>query len=238
MPVARPQSQRTPKSDPVIAEGKRYTEAQEEFLSKLPPELAQQCRDAFCNITSRAYNSTAAERGLLEENGLNEYPVILMILNVPANDGQRIGTLIDLPSDTNYITHRAASKLNLRSEDVTLVVYGVAGMKVSVATKRYLLKIRVNTPRGTLKSHQLICYGLDKIEEVHRHVPAVKVTEDLPGCSPQRTHKTKRNQLLISHKEGQLVPQKVRSVGDLVLWDGLLGKTIGGTHPDLFEEVT
>lgn len=27
-------------------------------------------------------------------------------------------------------------------------------------------------------------------------------------------------------------------MGDLVLWDGPLGKTIGGTHPNLFEEVT
>lgn len=94
-----------------------------------------------------------------------------------ANDknGQRIGTLIDLASDTNYITHKAASKLNLRSEDVILVVNGVGGMQVSVETKHYLLKIHVNTPRGTLKSHQLICYGLDKIVEVHKHVPATKL---------------------------------------------------------------
>lgn len=237
-PVASPQSQRTPKSGSVRAEGKRYTEAQEEFLSKLPPELAQQCRDAFCNITSRAYSSTAAERGLLEENGLNEYPVILMLLNVTANDGQRIGTLIDLASDTNYITHRAASKLNLRSEDVILVVYGIGGMKVSVATKRYLLKIRVNTPRGTLKSHQLICYGLDKIADVHRHVPAVKLQKIFLDVPLKELTRPREIQLLISHKEGQLVPQKVCSVGDLVLWDGPLGKTIGGMHPDLFEEVT
>lgn len=147
--AARPQSQRTPKSGPVRAEGKRYTEAQEEFLSKLPPELAQQCRDTFCNVVSRVYNTAAAERGLLEENGLSEHPVILMLLDVTANDGQRIGTLIDLASDTNYITHRAALRLNLRNEDVTLVVHGIGGMKVSVATKRYLLKIRVNTPRGS-----------------------------------------------------------------------------------------
>lgn len=237
-PVARPQSQRTPKPGPVRAEGKRYTEAQEEFLSKLPPELVQQCRDAFCNVTSMAYNSTAAERGLLEENGLKEYPVILMLLDVTANDGQRIGTLIDLASDTNYITHRAASKLNLRGEDMTLVVYGVGGMKVSVTTKRYLLKIRINTPRGTLKSHQLICYGLDKIAEVHRHVPAIKLQRIFPDVPLKDLARPKEIQLLISHKEGQLVPQKVCSVGDLVLWDGPLGKTIGGTHPDLFEEVT
>ncbi|XP_058503794.1 uncharacterized protein LOC131471311 [Solea solea] len=237
-PVARSQLQRTPKSSPVRAEGKRYTETQEKFLSKLTPELAQQCQDAFCNIASRAYNSTAAERGLLEENFLSEYPVILMLLDVTANDGQKIGTLIDLASDTNYITHKAASKLNLRNEDVTLVVYGVGGMKVSVATKRYLLRIRVSTPRGTLKSHQLICYGLDTIAEVHRHVPAAKLQKIFPDVALQDLARPREIQLLISHKEGKLVPQKVCSVGDLVLWDGPLGKTVGGTHPDLFEKVT
>ncbi|KAJ8004259.1 hypothetical protein DPEC_G00156950 [Dallia pectoralis] len=61
-----------PKSGPVRAEGRRYTEAQEEFLSKRPPKLAQQGRDDFCNIASQAYNSTAAKRGLLEEIGLHE----------------------------------------------------------------------------------------------------------------------------------------------------------------------
>ncbi|XP_060783164.1 uncharacterized protein LOC132890373 [Neoarius graeffei] len=237
-PVTRPQSQRTPKFSPVRAEGRRLTDTQEQFLSKLTPELAQQCRDAFCNIASRAFNSSAAERGLLDEHCLTEYPVILMLLNVTANDGQSVGTLIDLAADTNYITHKAASKLNLRSEDVTLEVHGIGGMKVSVATKRYLLKIRVSTPRGTLKVHQLICYGLDKIAEVHRHVPVKKLQKIFSDISLEDLARPKEIQLLISHKEGQLVPQKVRSVGDLVLWDGPLGKTIGGTHPDLFEEVT
>lgn len=33
------------------------------------------------------------------------------------------------------------------------------------------------------------------------------------------------------------MPQRIRVVRDLVLWDGPLGKTFGGTHPDLFEDV-
>ncbi|XP_070408825.1 uncharacterized protein [Nothobranchius furzeri] len=236
-PLPRPSSQ-GPKPVPGGAEGKRYTEVQEEFLSKLSPELAKQCREAFSNVTSRAFSSMASGKGLLEESGLKEYPVILMLLDVTANDGQRIGTLIDLASDTNYITHKAASKLNLRGEDVTLVVHGVGGMKVSVATKRYLLKVRVSTSRGTLKPHQLICYGLDTIAEVHKHVPPHKLKKIFPDVTLQDLIRPREIQLLISHKEGRLVPQKVRSIGDLVLWDGPLGKTVGGTHPDLFEEVT
>ena len=106
------------------------------------------------------------------ESGLQEFPVVMMLLEVTANASQKIGTLIDLASDTNYITHKAASKLNLRSGEITLVVHVVGGMQVHVETKRYLLKIRVETPRGTLQSHQLVCYRLDNIADVYKGVTA------------------------------------------------------------------
>ncbi|XP_062416584.1 uncharacterized protein LOC119218794 [Pungitius pungitius] len=220
------------KPSPGRGEGKHYTETQEEFLTGLAPDLAQRCRNVFCNSVSKAFSST------LTENGLDEFPVVMMILEVTANAGQKIGTLIDLASDTNYITHEAAGELNLRSEDVTLTVHGVGGMQVTVETKRYLLKIRVTTPRGTLRSHQLVCYGLDSIAEVHQHVLPKRLQKIFPDIPLHELIRPTKIKLLISHKEGQLVPQKVRSVGDLVLWDGPLGKTVGGSHPELFENVT
>lgn len=76
---------------------------------------------------------------MLDKHGLSELPVILMLMQVTANAGQKIGTLIDLASDTNYITHRAANRLGLRSEEVTLIMYGVGGMTMRVGTKRCLL---------------------------------------------------------------------------------------------------
>ncbi len=222
----------------VGGEGKRnYTEAQEEFLRKLSPELALQCRDVFCNTVSRTSHTSKSQSSLLPEYGLVEWPVIMMLLEVAANAGQKIGTLIDLASDTNYITHEAADRLNLRNEDITLVVHGVGGMKVLVKTKRYLLKIRVRTPKGTLKSHQLICYGLDNIADVHRHVTAKQLHKFFPDVPLGELVRPREIHLLISHKEGQLAPQKIRTVGDLVLWDGPLGKIVAGTHPDLFEEI-
>lgn len=71
--------------------------------------------------------------------------MIPMLLYNLANDRQRIGTLIDLVSDTNNITHKAANELNLRSEYVTLVVHSFKVMKVSVPSKHCILKIRVST---------------------------------------------------------------------------------------------
>lgn len=217
---------------------RNYTEAQEEFFRQLSPELVQQCRDAFCNTAVSTSHVAKSHSSLLAESGLAEWPVIMMLLEVTANAGQKIGTLIDLASDTNYITHKAAGWLNLRSEDITLVVHGVGGMKVFVKTKRYLLKILINTPRGTLKSHQLVCYGLDSIADIHRHVSAKKLQEFFPDIPLSDLARPREIQLLVSHKEGQLAPQKIRTVGDLVLWDGPMGKTVAGSHPGLFEEVT
>ncbi|XP_059209564.1 uncharacterized protein LOC131988465 [Centropristis striata] len=228
--------QKRSRIDPEEERGRRkYTEEQEEFFSKLSPELAWQCRDVFFNAASRVVRSVKDKTGLLEGNGLQELPVIMMLLEVTANAGQKIGTLIDLASDTNYITHRAASRLNLRSEEIKLVVHGVAGMKVHVETKRYLLKIRVKTPKGTLRPHNLVCYGLDSIADIHRHVTPKQLQKFFPDVPLEEVVRPKEINLLISHREGRLVPQTVKAVGDLVLWDGPLGKTVGGTHPKLFE---
>lgn len=57
-----------------------------------------------------------------------------------------------------------------------------------------------------------------------------------PEAELEDLKRTERFELL-SHREGRLAPQRVRVVGDLVLWDSPLGKTVGGAHPDLIEEV-
>ncbi|KAK7933141.1 hypothetical protein WMY93_004037 [Mugilogobius chulae] len=115
---------------------------------------------------------------------------------------------------------------------------GVGGMSTTLKTKRYLLKLRVKTAEGTVKAHQLVCYGLDHIADVHQHVSAQKLKIIFPDVPLHELQRPKEIQLLISHKEGQLAPQKLRTVGNLVLWDGPLGKTIGGTHPELFEKMS
>ncbi len=125
------------------------------------------------------------------DSSTHELPVILMLLKVTTNAGQKIGTLIDLASDTNYITHIAASRLKLQSEKITLVVHGVGGMVMKVKTKRYLLKVRVKTPRGTEKAHELICYGLDEIAKVHRVIKAQQLMKFFPRYQPGRSSQTR-----------------------------------------------
>ena len=104
------------KSGKISRSKSKLTEEQEEFLSELSPELAEWCRKAFTNKTVVGKN-TKDQSELLKSNGLAEIPVIIMLMEVTANAGQKIGTLVDLASDTNYIIHKAADRLRLKSEN-------------------------------------------------------------------------------------------------------------------------
>ena len=119
--------------------------------------MSERCRKTFTNKTSMTLD-TSGQSELLKSNGHSELPVIMLLLQVTANAGQKIGTPIDLASGTNYITHKAAGRLRLRSEKITLVVHGVGGMATVVSTRRYLLNVRVKTPRESriLHSNKLV----------------------------------------------------------------------------------
>lgn len=213
-----------------------FTEEQEKLISELTPDMAGKVRRAFSNMAAKS-QCTGRSLPVVMDSRTCELPVILMLLEVTTNAGQKIGTLIDLASDTNYITHVAAKRLKLQSENITLVVHGVGGMAMKVETKRYLLKVRVKTPRGTDRAHELICYGLDEIANVHRVIKAQQLKKFFPETNLEDLHRPEHVELLISHREGRLAPQRIKVVGDLVLWEGPLGKTVGGAHPDLCEVV-
>lgn len=110
-------------------------------------------------------------------------------------------------------------------------------MTIKVKTQRYLLKVRVKTPEGTARVHELVCYGLDEIAKVHQVIKPEKLKRFFPEVELKELERTEKVELLISHREGRLAPQRVKIIGDLVLWEGPLGKTVGGAHPDLFEEM-
>lgn len=213
-----------------------FTEEQEKLISELTPDMAERFRKAFTNTVAKLHCTGKNLPEAMDSNTC-ELQVILMLLEVSTNTGQKIGTLIDLASDTNYITHGAARRLNLRSEKIMLVVHGVGGMAMKVKTKRYLLKVRVKTPIGTVRAHELICYGLDEIAKVHRVIEPQQLKKFFPDTNLEDLHRPEHIELLISNREGRLAPQRVKVVGDLVLWESPLGMTVGGAHPDLCEEV-
>lgn len=205
------------------------TRKQEELLTMVTPELREEFRKAFSNKASTTICTAGGRQ--------TEYPVVMMLLEATTNSGQLIGTLIDLASDTNYITDSAAQRLGLIGESIKLIVHGVGGMTKTVATKRYSLRLRVKTTQGTIIEHKLLCYGLESIAEINQPVTPQQLNKIFPDVAAEEMVRPVNIELLISHREGRLAPQPIKMVGDLVLWDGPLGKTVGGTHPDLFEVV-
>lgn len=229
-PKGEIKSQSSEKSQKDSKGKKDFIEEQEEFLSELSPELAEKCRRAFTNNSSQVTCTNKCQVGLLKEYGLTEVPV-MMLLEVTTNAGQKVGTLVDLASDTNYITHKAANRLNLRSEKIILIVHGVGGMTTKVVTRRYLLRIRVKTSKGKERAHELICYGLNEIAKVNQVVKPEQLKVFFPEVNLEDLRRPEEIELLVSHREGRLAPQRVKVLGDLVLWDSPLGKMVGGAHP-------
>ncbi|KAL0165741.1 hypothetical protein M9458_037585, partial [Cirrhinus mrigala] len=212
------------------------TEEQEAVFAGLglTPHQLEAVRSA---CTNKATSTVCSRKSLIERSGLKEHPVLMMIVPVTTKRGDCLGALVDLASDTNYITHQAAERLGLTGEPISLVVYGVGTMKVKVDTRRYLVKIKVWTSRGTLRLHEMICYGMEDIARVDKVVKSERLEQFFPDVKPGELARPKRIDLLISTREGRLAPQRLQRVGDLVLWDGPLGKIVSGVHPDLFEEV-
>lgn len=225
---------------PKWSEGKKtgpgLSDKQREVLDSLGlnPEQEKRVKDAFTSKASMTLSTGAEGGSLFAENGPEEHPVLMMILTVKTEAGHALGTLIDLASDTNYITNRAADRLQLERRQVTLTVHGVGGMKVKIKTNKYLLKVRAWS-NNRWSPHEMVCYGLDTIARADKVISPERLCKFFPGVEKKELVRPEEIELLISHREGRLAPRWIRRTGDLVLWDGPLGKTVGGTHPDLFE---
>lgn len=104
--------------------------------------------------------------------------------------GGILGILVNLASDTNYITYKAADRLRFKSEKITLVVDGVGGMTIKVNTERYLLGVRVKIPKGTERAHELSAMAWMKS----------------PKCTRQLNRRSYRNSSQRSSSTHQLSP--------------------------------
>ncbi|CAL9701094.1 unnamed protein product [Knipowitschia caucasica] len=178
----------------VQMKGLGLTERQEEVLAKLSPELKAEVKEAFSNKIT----TTVCTRS---ESKPKEYPVVMMLLSVTTNSGHLVGTLIDLASDTNYISNDAAERLKLKGEKVKLIVQGVGGMEKTVATKRYTLRLRVKTQKGTVTEHKLLCYGLENIAKVNQAVTPQQLLKFFPDIAANDLVRPEKIDLLISHRE-------------------------------------
>ena len=162
-------------------------------------------------------------------------PVLVKTVFVSAvspisNKCGKLGAMFDDCSTDHYVTHEAAQKYNFPGQDVELEVEGIGGIEQTISTKLYtvtVLDIKGNR-------HHYACYGLDKI-----------ATADIPDfdsyrqiCSefrvnPSEVRKPKTIDLLISLRASADHPTKVKSIGDMSLYQGVYGKVFGGTAAEL-----
>lgn len=73
----------------VSREKSQLIEEQEKFMAELSPEITEKCRRAFTNMNAMT-TCSEKDQSLMEASGLKELPVLLMLLEVTANAGQKI----------------------------------------------------------------------------------------------------------------------------------------------------
>lgn len=66
---------------------------------------------------------------------------------------------------------------------------------MKVKTRRYLMKVRVQTSAGTERAHGLICYGLDEISKVSKAIEPEQLRKFFPEVQAEDLKKTKINQI-------------------------------------------
>lgn len=87
-----------------------------------------------------------------------------------------------------------------------MTVQGVGGMEKTVATRRYTLRLRIKTPKGTVTEPKILCFSLENIAKVNQAVTPQQLLKFFPDVAAKDLVQHKKIYLLISHKEGCLVP--------------------------------
>ena len=157
-------------------------------------------------------------------------PVMVQAQFVSGLDGSKIGTLMDLCSTDDYVTHRYAKKHHLSGETVEVMVEGMGGKNTHYETKMYMVPIMVKGQK-----YEFPCYGMDKISSVASppKKPSYNNLCSKFDVKPSQMRRPSSIDLLISMRQNFLHPSPVKTIDRIVLYDGPLGKVFGGHDPDL-----
>jgi hypothetical protein len=160
-------------------------------------------------------------------------PVMVQAQFVTAPDNSSIGSLMDLCSTDDYVTHKYAKKKNLPGEDVELVVEGMGGKETYYKTKLCMVPIMVQKER-----YDIPCYGMDKISSVASPPESTSYKKLCSkfGVMSGQLRRPRSIDLLISMRQNFLHPKASKTIGGITLFNGVLGKVFGGSDPDLVFE--
>ena len=173
-------------------------------------------------------SSNVAKINTTSRNSMS--PVLVQAQYVAAQDGSKIGTLLDLCSTDDYVTHKYAKMMHLEGKNVDLLIEGMGGKESRLMTKLYKVPIMVNG------SVQIIpCYGIDTITS--------DVSPPEPGSYNKlcqmfniKTRNVRRPtsiDLLLSMRQNYLHPTPIKTIGNMRLYDGPLGMVLGGSNKNL-----
>ena len=179
-------------------------------------------RSSSSNIAKTSSQTAAASVDL---------PVMVQAQFVTSEHNVKLGALMDLCSTDDYITHKVAKERGFHGEDVQLVVEGMGGKETFYETKLYTVPIY--DKYGV--RHELPCYGMETISSV-APPPETRSYKNLCkkfGIKPHEVKRPKSIDILISMRQNHLHPEKVKTVGEMFLYDGRMGKVFGGKDPKL-----
>ena len=127
-------------------------------MQKLLPVWEQFLSSVLCPLVTD-HNSLDSTIPVGEENKM--LPVLLQTQYISAPDNSSVGTLLDLASTDDYVTHSYAKKKGLSGKDIDLIIEGMGGKESSYRTKLYLVPIKIGA-----EILKIPCYGMDKITSV------------------------------------------------------------------------
>ena len=142
-----------------------------------------------------------------------------------------LGSVFDTYSTDNYITHKFAKKLGYVGRDRLLSVEGFNKIKTTFETALYtvvLVDLQGNR-------HEYECYGTDEItspEDLPNFASYKKLCQRF-DVSPNDVKRPKHINLLISMRESGDHPVKLKTIGQMSLFQSCYGKTFGGCDASL-----
>ena len=185
----------------------------------------------FLLCPSKKSNSNLCSTKSMIGDGSMLPPVMVQTSYVSAKCGTRLGTMFDLCSTDDYITHKCARRNGFEGIDVVLIIEGIAGSEVKIETKLYTVHLVDN--EGEV--HELPCYGLEKISSVV-NPPEKKSYMNLCrkfGVTVREMRRPEEIDILISMRQNHVHPTPIETFGGMKLYKGVFGLVFGGSDPDL-----
>ena len=133
---------------------------------------------------------------------------LLQVQYVTSIHGFKVGTLLDLGSNTYYVMNKFIQRYNLTGKDVNLEIEGIGRKKTYVSSKLYTVPVLIG---GQMKDIKF--YGLEVISATKASTKACyKALCERFKVNPEDVKRLSRLDLLILIWDNIIHPQKLRTV--------------------------